>query len=231
MGTGEPVEMAAEVLRDVNFMSLNINGLETDDLTRFRGIKRPRWIQLKASMSNNDIHVLGLQEHHYKSRAPTQESRIQAHERMEQGTKKLRGQKWSMMGNLSLTPKSGVLTMWQHSRWTLKNSYSTDSRVLVCHFDDEDGGEWTVVTAHFHHDPAPRKKQWARLVATLQMMEAKKVVVLADHNSVLHETLDSTSPMEETGEDTYYRTATRTARQKEQEAYGALDLLDVRPLV
>ena len=37
--------------------------------------------------------------------------------------------------------------------------------------------------------------------------------------------------MQETGEDTYYRATTRAARQKEQEAYGALDLLDVRPLI
>ena len=37
--------------------------------------------------------------------------------------------------------------------------------------------------------------------------------------------------MQETGEDTYYRTAMKAARTKEQEAYGTLDLMDTWPLI
>ena len=80
--------------------------------------------------------------------------------------------------------------MWQHDRWTLRTSYASDARTLVCEFEAENGATWTVVSAHFQHDPGPRRKQWARLVATLQHTEATNVVLLADHNSVLHETLD-----------------------------------------
>ena len=72
-----------------------------------------------------------------------------------------------MVGNLSLTPKSGVVLMWQHDGWTLRTSYASDARTVVCEFEDEDGATWTVVSAHFHHDPRPRRKQWARLVAAL----------------------------------------------------------------
>ena len=46
-------------------MSLNINGWETDDATEIRGVKLQRWVQLRASMQQNDVHILGLQEHHY----------------------------------------------------------------------------------------------------------------------------------------------------------------------
>ena len=133
------------------------------------------------------------------------------------------------MGDVSLTPKSAVLIMWQHTRWTLRTSYSSDARTLIC--EDEDGGEWTAVSAHFHHDPGPRRKQWARLVAALHDSETANIVLLADYNSVLHEMLDSVTPMQEMGEDTYYRTATRTARTKEQEAYGALHLMGTWPLI
>ena len=62
------------------------------------------------------------------------------------------------MGNVSLTPKLGVLIMWQHGRWTLRKSYSLDARTLICQFEDEAGGEWTMVSAHFHHDPGAQTK-------------------------------------------------------------------------
>ena len=200
-------------------MSLNINGWETDDATKIKGVKLHRWVQLRASMQRNDIHVLGLQEHHYKAQGRDPGAIPRAHERLEQGTKRMRGQKWSMVGNLSLTPKSGVLIMWLHDRWTLRTSYSTDARTLICEFEDEDGATWTAISVHFHHDPAPRRKEWARLVAALQDTEATNIVLMADHNSVLHETLDSINPLQESGEDTHHRTGTKMARLREQEAY------------
>ena len=212
-------------------MSLNINGWETDDATKIKGVKLHRWVQLRSSMQRNDVHVLGLQEHHYKAQGRDPGAIPRAHDRLEQGTKRMRGQKWSMVGNLSLTPKSGVLIMWQHDRWTLRTSYSTDARTLICEFEDEDGATWTAISVHFHHDPAPRRKQWARLVAALQDTEATNIVLMADHNSVLHETLDSINPLQESGEDTHHRTGTKMARLKEQEAYGALQLMDTWPLI
>ena len=60
------------------------------------------------------IHVLGLQEHHYKAQGRDPGAIPRAHDKLEVGTKWMRGQKWSMVGNLSLTPKSGVLIMWLH---------------------------------------------------------------------------------------------------------------------
>ena len=117
-------------------MSLHIKGWETDNATKIRGVKLQRWVQLRASMQRNDIHVLGLQEHHYKAQGRDTGAIPRAHDRLEQGTKRMRGQKWSMVGNLSLTPKSGVLIMWLHDRWTLRTSYSSDACTLICEFEE-----------------------------------------------------------------------------------------------
>ena len=214
----------------MNFMSLNINSSETDDATKIRGVKLQRWVQLRVSLNRNDIHVLGLQQPHYKACGHEPGTMQRVHDRLEHGTRRMQGQKWSVMENISLTPKSGVLIMWQHTGWTLRTSYSSDVRTLVCEF--EDGGERMVVSAHALRDPGPWRKQWARLVAALHGTEAANTVLRADHKSVLHETLcDSVTLMQETGDDTYYRTATGTATTKEQEAYGVLHLMDTWPLV
>ena len=129
-----------------------------DEETRTRGLRLQRWTQLRGSLERNEIHVLGLQEHHCRT-----------HEDMDSNSRRLRGLKWDYIGNTSTTLKSGVMVLWQKHRWTLQNSYSSCPRTIIASFHDEDAREWTMISAHFHHDPAPRKKQWAKMVAALEL--------------------------------------------------------------
>ena len=84
------MRQGVEVLRDVSFMALNVNGLETEDVAMIRGLKPQRWVRLRSSMNRNEIHVLGLQEHHHKARGNNPDAMQRAHERIEQGTRRLR---------------------------------------------------------------------------------------------------------------------------------------------
>ena len=54
--TADEQESRIEVLRDVNFMSLNINGWETDDATKIKGVKLQRWVQLAKSQHAAERH-------------------------------------------------------------------------------------------------------------------------------------------------------------------------------
>ena len=164
--------------------------------------------------------MVGLQEHHSKS-----------HSDMDSEGVRLRGRQWDYVGNISRSLKSGVMILWLKDRWKLVNSYSTCSRMLIAQFEDEDGMEWTIVCAHFHHDPGPRKKQWARLVRAMDKHKVKNIIMLADHNSILDETLDAKESEVSTQANSYYRQITREARIKEKEAYEAIGVTDVWPLV
>ena len=119
------------------------------------------------------------------------------------------------------------MIVWQTERWTLQNAYSTCSRTVIAHYRDEDGMEWTVVCAHFHHDPGPRRKQWTRLMNALQRTTTRNVILLADHNSILDETLDVRESEAAPQNDSYYRQITREARTKEKESYDAVGITDV----
>ena len=150
---------------------------------------------------------------------------------MDSNSKRLRGRKWSYIGNTSRSLKSGVMILWQTERWTLRNAYSTCSRTVIAHYGDEDGMEWTVVCAHFHHDPGPRRKQWTRLTNALQRTMTQNVIMLVDHNSILDETLDVRESEATPQTNSYYRQITRDARTKEKEACDAVGITDVWPLI
>ena len=86
---GDGPDPETEVLRDVNFMTLNTNGWETDNTTKIRGVKLQRWVQLRASLNRKDVHVLGLQQHHYKAQGNDPDAMQRVHDRLEHGTKRM----------------------------------------------------------------------------------------------------------------------------------------------
>ena len=185
-----------------------------------QGLRVKRWMHLRSSLERNEVHLLGMQEHHCKT-----------HEEMDSNSRRLRGRKWDYIGNISRSLKSGVMILWQKDKWTLLNSYSTCSRTVLAQYRDEDGMEWTIICAHFHHDPGPRRKQWTRLANALEKSKMKNIVLLADHNSILDETLDVRETETAPQSNIYYNQIASEARTKEKESYDAIGITDVWPLV
>ena len=71
------------VLRPLKIMSSNINGLMADEEMRMKGLRVKRWMHVRSSLERNDVHLLGMQEHHCKT-----------HEEMDSNSRRLRGRKW-----------------------------------------------------------------------------------------------------------------------------------------
>ena len=136
-----------EVLREKVFLSNNMNGWEVEDERQQPGAKLTIWPALRMVAKRNKVDIMGVQEHHYRD-----------HDRMQEGTKRLRGLEWGYVGNTSLTPKSGVMVLRKAGRYKQTSAYSTCARTLVVVWEDEEGQVWTMAIAHLHHDPDPRRK-------------------------------------------------------------------------
>ena len=97
--------------------------------------------------------------------------------------------------------------------------------MLVTILQDDDGVQWTVVKVHFHNDAAQQREQWSMIRDKIPNIQKGNLVMLADHNSVLDKNLDQhPAPEVEAGHKT-------KAREREQEAYMELQLLDTWPIV
>ena len=211
-----------EVLREKVFLSTNMNGWEVEEERQQSGAKLTRSAALRMVTRRNKVDIIVVQEHHFRS-----------HEGLQEGTRRFRGLQWGYTGNTSLTPKSGTMVLWKEAQYKQVTAYSTCSRTLVVVLEDEEGQQWTIVSAHFHHDPGPRRKQWKRLVKALAGTRPRNIVMLADHNSILDETLDSKDPAKESTADatTAYRRTTQLAREVELDSYMEIGLMDSWQLI
>ena len=117
------------------------------------------------------------------------------------------------------------MTFWKKTTFKLVAKYEMEQRVLVTILQDDDGVQWTVVNAHFHNDAGQRRLQWTMIQDKVPNIQKGNLVMLADHNLVMDRNLDQHPAVEvEAGH-------TAKAREREQEAYMELQLLDAWPIV
>ena len=94
-----------------------------------------------------------------------------------------------------------------------------DVRILcaLCHIEQQ---TVLVVSAHFHIYPRARERQWNHLHAVLSSMDGVPIILLGDHNSLVHPALDCAKPPKNETQDVL------TARTAEVRALEALGLTD-----
>ena len=175
-------------------MTLNINGLATDAATKILGVKIQRLATaaLRASLNRNDIHGQG-QGHHYKARGNDRGAMQRAHDRVEH--QQDAGPEVVGDGGWGTSPSHRSQLSWSCGNTPDGPCARPIPRMRAHLYANSkmkrgESGQWCQHTS----TPGPRRKQRARLVAALQETEATNVVLLVDHNSVLHETLDSVTP-------------------------------------
>ena len=192
-GRGGPEEEAEQgtISRDYIFSTANINGWSTRDTAQRANAGHttvPRWTHLKGFLLHTGTEVLGLQEHHFRTVGG-----LNVDEIVKKETRPLVGNTWGMIWNESEGCRSGVMILWKRQHWQLMDSWSLEKRVLAAQLQNEEGESWTFVCAHFHHDPARRARQMARLERMLERVEGT-MILMADHNSIMHPLLDSKDP-------------------------------------
>ena len=80
--------------------------------------------------------------------------------------------------------------MWKQG-WTLLEAIPLGSKILVAILAEPEGQKICVTSAHFHHRAAQRREQWHALTATLQCITCPHKILLADHNSLIVPSTDS----------------------------------------
>ena len=182
-----------------------------------------RWHRLRTLLRSNSVDVLPVQEHRYKQHVG--ESKQQAEERLEKVISKFKWINWESESTLAETPNSGLVTFWRKDKFKLVAKYEMEQRVLQTILQDDDGVQWTVVNVHFHNDAGQRRLQWTLIKDKIPNIQKGNLIMLADHNSVLDKNLDQHPAV---GGEGGHKAK---GREREQEAYMELQLLDAWPIV
>ena len=193
------------VLRPFTALGANINGFTTRIPVQQPTLAiqtLPRWQYLSSVARQENASVLGIEEHHFRTL-----------EELNAGVKPFAANKWSIIGNASLSPKSGVLIAYEKKKWQLTSSFSIDSRLLAVQLRDKEGQQWLFIIGHFHNEPYLRNKQWRKLQKALLPFLHLPLIMLADHNSILCPILDAEKQNQES-QNIHNDKTTRTLRQQ-----------------
>ena len=153
------------------------------------------------------------------------ESKQQAEERLDKGISQFKWIHWESASILADTQDLGLVTFWRKDKFNVVAKYELEQRVLVTVLQVDDGVQWTVVNAHLHNDAGPRRLQWTMIKEKVPQIQKGNLVMRADHNSVLDKNLDHHPAV---GVEAGHKAK---AREREQETYMDLQLLDAWPMV
>ena len=95
------------------------------------------------------------------------------------------------MGATVASERGSAAVLWRHARRVATQSHRLEPRVLIVTLRHQTEQQVRVVSAHMHHAPRLRERQWRRLQQYLPGQPDPPTLLLKDHNSSLTPGVDS----------------------------------------
>ena len=89
------------------------------------------------------------------------------------------------------------MLLWNKNRWQLRRAWSLGPRMLVYVMLSSDGHEICVTSAHSSYRPGKRGAQWRKLLNLLVTIPCEYKILMADHNSLVVPSRDSSPVFED----------------------------------
>ena len=174
----KPILLGRSITRKTPLASLNVRGL----LTRTKdGSDTYRVRNVAKFLHSARIDVMGVQEPH-----------IATEDQLRLVQKALGRFKYEMHCALT-TGKGGVAVMY-HMHWDLTSHIQIDERLLGVIFSDPGGIQFSFLVGHLQHGASERDAQWKKLQTHFHSFDQTQLFVLANFNSVILPSRDSTVP-------------------------------------
>ena len=173
---------------------------------------RLRRAHLVRKMDQHGIQLAGIQETHFDTEAEISQQKY--------WPKRDYGMEATVASGRGSAP-----VLWRQAIWSATKSHRLEPRILIVTLRHQTEQQVRVVSAHMHHRPGVRERQWRRLQQHLQGQPDIPTLLLMDHNNILTPGVGSQFVR---GEEV---SGVQSARGAEVDALRTLAVVDVWELV
>ena len=140
---------------------------------------RLRRAHLVRKMDQHGVQLAGVQETHFDTEAEILQQKYWLSKRG-----------YGMEATVA-SGRGSAAVLWRQASWVATQSHRYEPRVLIVTPRHQTEQQVRVVSAHMHHTPSVRERQWKRLQQYLQGQPNLPTLLLMDHNSILTPGVDS----------------------------------------